>query len=332
MTEVKIKALEKPANEAYFSTLIERDFRNTLQHKCNPGFYLRLRLGTSPGFFTTQRFAFVIGLGGFMGIKLVALDLDDTLLDSGLRISADCVAAIQAARQKGVRITLSTGRMFKSALPYAKQLGIDVPLITYQGAWVKNSRSEEVLYYKPVPQSLARQVMLYFRAQGVHYHSYYNDELCIEKVSREGDDYARLAGVTAQLHEDLITDLLHFEAIKIMAISDHEKQVLTMEEELKSRFSTNLYITRSKPGYLEVMNRAASKAHALALIASYYGIDRREVMAVGDSYNDLDMIEWAGLGVAMGNAVDSVRKAADFVTFSNDEEGVTEALRRFVLY
>lgn len=206
-----------------------------------------------------------------------------------------------------------------------------MPLITYQGAWVKNSLSEEVLYYKPVPQSLARQVMLYFRAQGIHYHSYYDDELCVEKPSPEGDAYALLAGVTAQLHEDLITDLLHFDAMKIMAISDDEKKVLTMEEELKSRFDQFLYITRSKPGYLEVMNRAVSKAHALELIANYYGIERSEVMAVGDSYNDLDMIEWAGLGVAMGNAIDPVKKIADYVTFSNDEEGVTEALRRFIL-
>lgn len=266
-----------------------------------------------------------------MRIKLVALDLDDTLLDSGLRISAECVAAIQDARQKGVRITLSTGRMFKSALPYAIQLGIDVPLITYQGAWVKNSQSEEVLYYKPVPRSLAYQVMLYFRAQGIHFHSYYNDELCVEKSSPEGDEYARLAGVKAQQYEDLTAELEHYDAIKIMAISKNEKQLLAMEEELKSKFAQSLYITRSKPGYLEVMDRAASKARALELIASHYGIERCEVMAVGDSYNDLDMIKWAGLGVAMGNAVDVVKRAADFVTFSNDEEGVTEALQRFIL-
>jgi HAD superfamily hydrolase (TIGR01484 family) len=86
-----------------------------------------------------------------MAIKLVALDLDDTLLDSGLRISPDCIKAIQEVRRQGVRVTISTGRMYSSALPYAHQLAIDVPLITYQGAWVKSSLSGEVLYYKPVP-------------------------------------------------------------------------------------------------------------------------------------------------------------------------------------
>jgi len=266
-----------------------------------------------------------------MNIKMVALDLDDTLLDSGLKISSACENAIQKARQKGVMITLSTGRMFKSALPYARQLGIDVPIITYQGAWVKNSLSGEVLYNQPVPPELARQVMTYFRQQGVHYHSYYNDELCIEKHSSEADDYARLAGVKAQLHSDLIADLDRCDAMKIMAISQDEPQLLAMEKELKANFADQLYITRSKPFYLEVMDRLVGKALALELIASHYGIKRSEVMAIGDSFNDLDMIKWAGVGVAMGNAIEEVKEAADFITFTNDEEGVTEALQRFVL-
>jgi Cof subfamily protein (haloacid dehalogenase superfamily) len=300
------KTLKYPAHEAYCDTLIERDFRNNAD-------------------------AYVIGLGGNMEIKMVALDLDDTLLDSDLKISSACVDAIQRARQKGVIITLSTGRMFKSALPYARQLGIDVPIITYQGAWVKNSLSGEVLYYKPVPALLAQQVMTYFKEQGVHYHTYFNDELCIETTSAEADDYARLAGVKAHLHPDLIAALDDYDAMKIMAISPHEPQLLAMEKNLKERFAGQLYITRSKPFYLEVMNRLAGKAMALELIARHYGFERTEVMAIGDSFNDLDMIKWAGLGVAMDNAMEAVKEAADFVTFSNDEEGVTEALQRFVL-
>lgn len=266
-----------------------------------------------------------------MGIKLVALDLDDTLLDSGLRISADCIAVIKEARRQGTMITLSTGRMYQSALPYARQLEIDVPLVTYQGAWVKNTLTEEVLYYKPVPGDLARQVMSYFKRFGVHYHSYYNDELCMETMSEEGFYYSRLAGVKTNLVPDLIAELDNNEAMKIMAITDNQKVLLEMEEELKSCFGRNLHITRSKPYFLEVMSREANKAKALQVVADHYGIDRKQVMAVGDSYNDIEMIEWAGLGVAMANALGSVKDAADFVTSSNEEEGVAEAIRRFVL-
>ncbi len=266
-----------------------------------------------------------------MGIKLIAIDLDDTLLDSGLRVSDNCVAAIQEARRRGIRITLSTGRMYQSALPYARQLEIDVPLITYQGAWVKNSLTEEVLYYKPVPVDLARQTMAYFQAAGVHYHSYYNDQLFMETLSEEGKYYSRLAGVEPLLVNDLMAALDNNDAMKIMAITDNERMLLDMQRELRERYGESLYITRSKPCFLEVMNREASKANALQVIASHYGIERKEVMALGDSYNDIDMLEWAGLGVAMANAFDPVKEAADFVTTSNEEEGVAEAIRRFVL-
>ena len=266
-----------------------------------------------------------------MTIKLVALDLDDTLLDPNLRISENCVRAIQEVREQGVRITISTGRMFPSALPYALQLGIDVPLITYQGAWVKNSLSKEVLYFRPVPQGPAREVVHFFQNSGVHCHSYFCDRLVMESLTEEGKFYSRLAGVEATVVDDLIGSLETNAALKIMAITNDEKKLLYLEQKLKSKYGDKLHITRSKPYFLEVMHPEADKARALEVIARHYGIDRQDVMAIGDSYNDLEMIQWAGVGVAMGNAVQPVKDAADFVTTSNEEEGVAEALRRFIL-
>ena len=103
-----------------------------------------------------------------------------------------------------------------------------------------------------------------------------------------------------------------------------------MEKQLRKEFD-HLYITASKPPYLEVMHPEATKGRALAAVAEYFGVKQDEVMAVGDSYNDLEMIRWAGLGVAMANAPSVVRKEADYVTCSNDENGVAEALERWVL-
>lgn len=266
-----------------------------------------------------------------MALKLVALDLDDTLLDCGLKISPRCIKTIQAVREKDIVVTIATGRMFRSALPYARQLEIDVPLITYQGAWVKNSLSGEVLYYRPVDRSLTQQVFEFFDCCGVHYHSYFDDTLCMESLTEEGRYYAQIAGVKPVIVENLRRELETREPFKIMGITFNEKMLLDMELYLKNRFGRELYITRSKPGFLEVMNRQATKANALQVVAEHYGVDRTEVMAIGDSYNDMDMLEWAGLGVAMGNAHKDVKEAADFVTTSNEEEGVAEALRRFVL-
>ena len=266
-----------------------------------------------------------------MSVKLVAIDLDDTLLDSGLKISPACVAAIEAVREKGVLVTLATGRMFQSALRYARQLEMDIPLITYQGALVKNSRSDEVLYYKPVPADMTIEVMDYFKREGVHYQAYFNDQLYMESHTEEGKYYCNLAGVEAVMVKDLIETSRENETMKVLAITENESLLLEMEIELRNMFGKKLNVTRSKPFFLEVMDHLANKADALQVVAQHYNIDRKEVMAVGDSYNDLAMIEWAGIGVAMGNARDAVKEAAEFITASNDEEGVAEALKRFVL-
>jgi Cof subfamily protein (haloacid dehalogenase superfamily) len=266
-----------------------------------------------------------------MAIKLVALDLDDTLLDPNLRITEDSVRSIQEVRKQGVRITISTGRMYSSALPYALQLGIDVPLITYQGALVKSSLSEEVLYFKPVPPRLAREVIQFFQRSGVHCHSYFNDRLVMESLTEEGEFYARLAGVEAVIVDDLAGSLETNAALKIIAISNNEPKLLDLEQQLKSKYGDELHITRSKPYFLEVMHPEADKARALEVVARHYRIDRQDVMAIGDSYNDLEMLKWAGVGVAMGNAIQTVKDAADFVTASNEDEGVAQALRRFIL-
>jgi Cof subfamily protein (haloacid dehalogenase superfamily) len=266
-----------------------------------------------------------------MSIKLVAIDLDDTLLDSGLKISDSCLQVIRQVQQKGILVTLATGRMYPSALTYARQLKVDVPLITYQGALVKNSLSEEILYYRPLSPQPATEIIDFFRQTGVHYHSYLEDQICMEALTREGRYYAKIAGIEPVLVDDLMDIGSSGKAMKIMAVTEDKELLGDMERELKDKYGDSLNITPSKPIFLEIMAREANKADALRVVAAHYQIEQNEVMAIGDSYNDIEMIEWAGVGVAMGNAREDVKKAADFVTRSNDKEGVAEALRKFVL-
>jgi len=261
----------------------------------------------------------------------VAIDLDDTLLDSGLKIADNCLQAINEVQQHGILVTLATGRMYRSALPYARQIKVDVPLITYQGGLVKNSRSEEIIYYRPLPVMPAMEVIQFFRDNGIHYHTYWDDKLMMEMRTEEGQYYESLSGIKAEIVDDLLPIVGSGDAMKIMAVTEDKKHLLSMERELKDRYGENLNITRSKPFFLEVMAREANKADALRVVAAHYRIDRNEVMAIGDSYNDIEMLEWAGVGVAMGNAWEAVKEAANYVTRSNDEDGVAEALRRYVL-
>jgi len=261
--------------------------------------------------------------------KLIAIDMDDTLLDSKVQISPRVREAIQKAREQGVLITLATGRMFRSALPFALDLGLDLPLITYQGALVKNSLSGEVLYHRPVPADLARELVRVAREWGIHINIYLDDRLYMENLSEEGRAYSRLARIEPDIVPDLMV-LLEQEPTKVLVIAP-EETLDRLAAELKPRFAGRLHITKSKPYYLEFIHPLATKGFALEHLANYYGVSREQVMAIGDSYNDLDMIEFAGLGVVMGNAREEIKAVADYITLDNDADGVANVLEELVL-
>lgn len=266
-----------------------------------------------------------------MTIKLVAMDLDDTLLDSRLHISGQTTQMLQRVVERGIKITLATGRMFRSARRYAVELGMDVPLITYQGALVKNAFSDEILFHRKVPGDMVTPVVNAAREAGLHYQVYFDDNLYMETLTREGQAYAELAGVTPVVDKDLRTRLTYEEPTKLIIINDNLPALQQMEKQLQQRFSKQLYITRSKPQYLEFMNKEATKGRALQAVSEYFSIDRQAVMAIGDSYNDIEMLKWAGVGVAVGNAPSEVKQYADYVTVSNDEDGVAAALQHLIL-
>jgi len=265
-------------------------------------------------------------LGGY---RLVAIDLDDTLLDNQLQIRERVKAAILRARRQGVVVTLATGRMFRSALPYARQLGLDLPLITYQGALVKNSESGEVLYSRPVPAELAGSVLAAIRPNGYHLQVYYQDQLCMERLTPEGEHYSRMAGVAVTL----VPELERFcpEPTKILVINWREELLDQLAEQLRRELGERVHITKSKPYYLEVLHPEATKGRALQVLAEHFGVPREEVMAIGDSFNDIEMLEYAGLGVAMGNARPEVKSRADYVAPDNEADGVAAVLEELVL-
>ncbi|MBO8159010.1 Cof-type HAD-IIB family hydrolase [Thermosyntropha sp.] len=266
-----------------------------------------------------------------MAIRLIGIDLDDTLLDGKGNISVKAAEMIKKIKDKGVLVTLATGRMYSSALPYALKLNMELPLITYQGALVKNSLSGEVLYYKPLEPKKAGEIIDFFKSYKVHYHAFLGDNLCMEKLTPEGRDYINFAGLNADLVPDLRRKAGEGGSIKVTAMSYEVEKILEMEKILKRNYEGELHITRSRPYFLDVLHVKADKAEALKVVAEHYGIKQEEVMAIGDSYNDIPMLRWAGIGVAMGNAPEEVKKEADYVTFSNEEEGVAYILEKLIL-
>jgi len=264
-----------------------------------------------------------------MPIKLVAVDLDDTLLNSKIAIGPRSLVAIREAMAQGVVVTIATGRMYRSTLPFARQLELDVPLITYNGALVKASLSGTTYLHRPLDLAVAREVLALFKDRGWHIQAFVDDVLYVAEINDKVLSYQRVAKVEPVV---IGKDLYRLTAppTKLLAIAD-PAEIKAIYKEVHATFGDRLFLTASKRYFLEMINPDVNKGKALAFLAAQLGIKREEVMAVGDSYNDLEMIEYAGLGVAMGNAPDEVKARAKAVTCSNDEDGVAEAIWRYVL-
>ncbi|MEK0317414.1 Cof-type HAD-IIB family hydrolase [Cohnella sp. 56] len=261
--------------------------------------------------------------------KLIAIDLDDTLLNDELEVTEATRGALAEALSRGVHVTLATGRMFASAKQTAAQVGLNVPLITYQGSLVRNLLDERTLYERSVDLEAVRKLYAYTRDRQLHLQTYIDDKLY------SFDDGDRLAAYAKQSNIPYIVE----PELDALPIGRHTKLIIIDEPalldqiapELHALLGPEVHITKSKPHYLEFTHREGTKGHALKFLAEHFGISIDETIAIGDSWNDREMIEAAGLGVAMANAVPALREIADFVTLSNNEDGVKHVVDKFIL-
>lgn len=270
-----------------------------------------------------------------MKIRLIAIDIDDTLVNDQLDIVPANAAAIREAVAAGVYVTLATGRMFASMERYARELGLDpaTNLISYNGALVRNLRGEDFLH-RPVPKSLVIELAKLAREVNGTLNVYVNDRLYVEKINDAVELYTQIAGVQANPVHDLVAFAHDLPddggSTKALMIFD-EIEAEQWEKRLQQMYKGQLEVVRSKPYFLELMAPGVSKGEALRQLAASLGIEREQVMAIGDSYNDISMLKYAGLGVAVENAPDIVRKVADASVGSNNAGGVAEALHKFAL-
>ncbi len=264
-----------------------------------------------------------------MKIRMLALDLDDTLLDGDFGISRQNRSAIQRARQHGVLVTLATGRMFRSALPFAAELGIDLPLITYHGALIRTACGGETLLHRPVPLETAREVAGFCAARGFHVNAYIDDQLYVAQENEYSRYYQSIAAIPVTVTGDLVSSLIS-PPTKLTVIN-RDGLLPGLMADLKVKWGEKLAIALSRPHFLEITDRGATKGQALAYLAALHRIDRSETAAIGDSYNDIDMLRFAGVGVAVANAPEEVKAAADLVTAANTEHGVAVFINRYLL-
>ena len=264
-----------------------------------------------------------------MTLRLIALDLDGTIFADDLRISERVRRAISIAQDSGVLVTLATGRMFRSARRTATELGIREHLICYQGAMIAHSVTGEVPYHKTIPLDLAHRVIEETNKRHLHLNLYLNDQIYVSRINEESEYYSRI-NMGLPLNE--VGDLARWldaqggaEPTKLVIVTGKERTDATLA--LFTRlFGSQLQVIKSHPRFTEFTSADCSKGKALAFLARLHGVPREEVMAIGDGHNDLDMIAWAGYGVAMSTSPQAVLDAARIITGTLAEDGAARAI------
>lgn len=287
----------------------------------------------------------------FMAISFLALDLDGTLLDSRGHISERNRLAIKNAREQGVRVALVTGRRFRDSRPIALELGLDIPLISHNGALTKHAATLQTVSVLPLPLAAARAALRVGRAADadallsddheglgvlIYDHLRGGNSAAHRYVAWARRIHGDEDGADAVLQVTSLEDYLDHEPIHL-AFSGGCKEMDQLEEILHSELGDTVKVLGTK--YLErdftlldIVNPAASKGAGVAAAASELGASSDEIMAIGDNYNDLEMLLFAGTGVVMANAPHSLREIPGLhPTASNSEDGVALAIEQFIL-
>ena len=264
--------------------------------------------------------------------RLIAIDLDGTLIDHDLTIAPRVKEAIAAAQAQGVTVTLASGRMFAAMVPFAQELNIAAPLICYQGGLVRHAVSRETIFHLAVPTDMAQEVVALARTRGIQVNAFADDRLHVETMTAEAEAYMRLARVEATVVDDLVVFLQDNPSTKLVLVNLDENKTNRLVEEFTAHFGSRLGITKSHPYYTEAIHPEVSKGRALTQLASVLDVSLDQVVGIGDNLNDLSLVETAGFGVAMGNGDPRVKAAADFVTTTYEEDGVAVAIEQHVLH
>jgi len=264
-------------------------------------------------------------------LKLIALDVDGTLVDKDLVLIPRLRAAIASAQQRGARIVISTGRMYKSTVPFARGLNLPaVPLIVYNGALVREYPSGRTIYHEPLPVELCREIARFCEAHGYHLNAYVDDELYVNEPGPKTEAYMNLAQVEAHVVQPM-SAWIDRPSTKMLMIDEPERMP-AIQAQLQTLLGDQATIVQSNPRFLEIVRPGVSKGKALEAVAESMGIGRADVIAMGDAGNDIPMLQWAGTSFTFAHAGDEVKRAATYVIDKGPGEGVAEALKMLGLF
>jgi len=263
-------------------------------------------------------------------IRLLALDLDGTLMGDDLVISPRVRRAIATAQERDVSVTLATGRMFEATLPFAQDLGITTPLICYQGGLIQSPTSDVPLYRAMMDPSLVREMLEWQAQHGWHVVLYAGHDVFIARRQHSETFYHTLLGERLVWVSDISSVLDQHDPVKFLLVAE-PPEADRIEMELRHHFEGRMEVVRSHAMFVEGNPLGVSKGDALRRLAAHMDVPQAQVLAVGDQGNDATMIAWAGVGVAMGNGSPASKAVADWIAPPLTEDGAAVAIERFVL-
>lgn len=265
-------------------------------------------------------------------IRLVAIDLDGTALDGEMRIGRTAAVCIREAQGRGVGVTLASGRPFPSLRPYAEELNLRLPLVCLNGAELRDPLMGEVLERRSIPSGTAAPVVSHLIGEGLAPRVYVDDVLYLSQLAPEVEGFLRACGIECRRVDDLTGFLAAGPGgPEMIVVHGRPARMAALAHEIRTRWGGSVSCRQANEHVVDIVSRGTSKGRALRSLSARLGIPAASVMAIGDGANDLDMVIWAGLGVAVGNATGELRSRADWVCRGERDEGVAEALRTFVL-
>lgn len=264
--------------------------------------------------------------------KVLVLDIDGTLTNSKKEISPATKAAIQDIMKKGHKVILASGRPTPGMRRYEQELELERYggyLLSFNGARIVECRTGEIVYQKTLSLTLLPGLYAFAKAHGCGLITYLGETVI---SAFEPDEYieleARINGLPVKQVENFL-DFVDFEINKCLMTIDGEKAAV-LEKELQKKYGNVASIYRSEPFFIEIMPQNVDKAASLDKMLEAIGQTRENTICCGDGFNDISMIKYAGTGVAMGNAQQAVKEAADYITATNDEDGLVEVIRKFI--
>lgn len=259
-------------------------------------------------------------------IKAIMLDLDGTLLSSDHRISDTDKEVLKKLEDKGIKIFLATGRSYDSMRQYHEELNLTTPAICYNGAKIIYSNEDQKEY--PIKERSLQTLIEIAREYKTHLNIYQHEIWYSEDITNEETKiYKGISGLEPVKKDfDQLDEMF---STKILYVGEHEK-LLKIEKDIKNRLGDSVHTTFSKTFFLEILDGNVNKGTAMKNIMEEENIPLSQVIAFGDGLNDKEMLETAGIGVAMDGAFDELKKVADHVTTSSDESGVGEFLKRYL--